>query len=280
MDAEDVPILPKGCKSRRNEHPGTPTGARIHFLYIPKNGGQSIIQAMKTWNRGHVYQMPTLVDGTNDKCTPLASNYALLTGMRGFGYCKDIAESKRGLLTFTALRDPIARTANLFELERRHQSKFFTRVFGTTSLNDWLKTFNKTRKVEEGEAFIRFLGSQQARYLCGYECFLPKTKSLNSERTLLSRAKANLPKIDGITVTDRMDDLIPQLKMHLRFLPVGFKTWPLIEDPNGGNFTSELDAESRKILAGYSRVDMELYQTVDKLAATKTKAAVDCLEKM
>jgi len=90
-------------------------------------------------------------------------------------------------------------------------------------LNQWLKEFNKTEKIEEGEALIRFMGSQQSRFLCGYECFLPKNKSMNDDSFLLARAKKNLPKIDCLGTTEQLFDLIPQLKVHLRWLPVGSK---------------------------------------------------------
>jgi hypothetical protein len=277
IDGEDTE-LPKGCISRRNDHPGTNSGARIQYIHIPKTGGTSIEKAMWGWNHGVVFRNNHVnIDGSNEKCAPASPNYFLLAGHRGYGFCKDIKESKRGLFTFTALRDPVSRAISLYDMEKALKGKFFTRVFGTRPLKEWLREFNKTEKIEEGEAFLRFMGSQQARFLCGYECFLPKNKSMNHESYLLAKAKQNLPLVDAVGITERLNDIIPQLKLHLRWLPVGFRSWPHNNERRGH---SDVDDQARAILASYSQTDMELYKMAEKIAKEKTNKAKDCLAAM
>ena len=233
---------------------------------------------MAAWGHGQVFRDSHLtIDDSNVKCPPESTKFDLLAGHRGMGFCKDIRESRRGLFTFTALREPVERALSLFDAENTFQDKFFTRVFGNKPLKDWLKEFNRTTKIEEGEAFLRFMGSQQARFLCGYECFLPKNKSMNDENFLLSKAKQNLRKLDAIALSEKLADLIPQLKLHLRWLPVGFKTWPHANTRQ--REPTELDAESKAILASYSRTDNKLYKLASQLVQKKTKEAKDCINK-
>ena len=35
--------MPKDCKSRRNDNPGVEDGARVHFIHVPRSGGNSVV---------------------------------------------------------------------------------------------------------------------------------------------------------------------------------------------------------------------------------------------
>lgn len=281
VDQEDVRELPNGCASKRDEHPGLGRGSRAQFIHTPKAGGTSVEKAMFAWEgKGRWFRFNgPLVEGSNSVCPGGTLSADVLAGHRGFGYCRDVDKSDRGLFTFTTVRNALTRAVSLFDMNvKRLKDPLFTRTFGSKPLKEWLKEFNRTTdKVEPGEALVRFMGSQQCRFLCGYECFLPKNRSMNDPNYLFERAKENLLKLDAVGVTERMDELIPQLKFHLRWLPVGFNSWPHDNKVKNPDEKSEMDDDAWEILEQYSQPDMKLHALADELADLKTKEALRCL---
>ena len=218
-------------------------------------------------------------------CPPRVMGASVLTGHRGFGYCRDIEFSPRGTFYFTSLRDPVSRVVslhdyNLLSLSTGGNNKplwegSFKRE---TSLNDMVKRFNRTEEVESGEALLRYAASQQTRFLCGYECMGPHAKGNETytDAFMLKRALANLNKIDAIGITERLNELIPILRLHLEFVPPTFHKWPEANSMSGRR-KSRLDAEAHAILDRWAWADRELYRVADAMAAKQHAHATACL---
>jgi hypothetical protein len=295
------------CKLKRSKHPGVYLGPRIQYIHIPKAGGTSIQEALRIWAAesdgrawSGTFDGPS-TDGSSTKCPPRALDFTTLMGHRGFGFCKDVEESPRGLFTFTAVREPVSRIVSMFDYKTETRNNPNVRkVFGVgsnnkkknnnnnkannneseKSLNDLIKFYNATPEIEPGEARLRFGGSQQARFLCGYQCLGPSAeKGKYSEKELLNRARKNLQKIDALTVVDRLDELIPQLKLHLTFVPPRFTKWPSMNVASVSKTKkSMLDDQSKEILRNWAWVDNIIYKEADKLSRIMHERAVACLK--
>ena len=173
-------ILP-GCRSRRSERPGEKNGLRAQYIHLPKAGGTSIQLAINEWSKQTRHVKLFRYDGnsvahSSVKCPPGATGASFLVGHRGFGFCGYI--NAHPLFTFTAFRSAVSRMVSLFDfnLNKLHQSRA-NKIFGNIPLSALIIRYNLTRKIEPGEALLRYSGSQQARFLCGFECMGPKVEN-------------------------------------------------------------------------------------------------------
>jgi hypothetical protein len=169
--------FPECARSRRLEHPGIGQGPRVQYIHNPKAGGTSIQLGMWEWvksapSASFMKYDSNSVKGSSSKCPGLAFPSTVLAGHRGFGYCRAIENSPRGLFTFTAFRDSVARMVSWFDynLYTINDQRALA-VFGKSGpgLNSLVKRYNSTEKHEFGERLLRYAGQQQARFLCGYE---------------------------------------------------------------------------------------------------------------
>lgn len=174
---QKVKRFPECNSTRRLEHPGVwANSPRVQYIHMPKAGGTSIQQALHEWTKANPgvryfkYDSNT-VGFSSTKCPGGAFSATLLAGHRGFGYCQNIEKSSRGLFTFTAIREPVSRMISWFyyNLEVIHDDRVRA-AFGhqTLSLDELIKKYDSTDQVEYGEKLLRYAGSQQARFLCGY----------------------------------------------------------------------------------------------------------------
>ena len=155
--------------TRRHLHPGVGVGApRVQFIHVPKAGGTSVQKALEAWCASTPKCSMMIFDGSSylsssSRCPPLVHVKTLLTGHRGFGYCREVdSNKKRGLLTFVVLREPVSRIRSLFDYRLLK-----TGVLGkqTEDFSSAIVRFNSTPEIENGEARLRALGMQQTRFL-------------------------------------------------------------------------------------------------------------------
>lgn len=222
--------------------------------------------------------------GTSTKCPSFVKTATILIGHRGFGFCRAVKESSRGLFTFTALRNPVSRMVSLYDYNlQKLQVRRSIQVFGSTgaSLSTLVKRYYATKNVTEvGEMLLRYAGSQQTRFMCGYECMGPDVYGHKDEMTeeyMLQRAKENLRKMDVVGITEKLDQLINLLRFHLTWVPKNFVSWPRDNVLVDTKFVkSELDEESRRILEEWSWTDRELYKEALEINEEKRHIANKC----
>jgi hypothetical protein len=273
------------CKtSRRKENIGiVGNHPRFQYVHVPKTGGTSIQVSMVTWVF-HSEKKITIfkengpgIRGSSFACPLGTLEASMLMGHRGYGYCREIEVSPRGLFTFATFRKGASRIISLFDYNLWREEPRSLRVFGTTPLNKLVKMYNSTPELEEGERILRFHGSQQVRFMCGYECMGPNAY-LNATMTLpfmMKRAIANLKKVDVIGLTEQLNDVIIQLKFHLPFLKRRFGSWPDANEMSNRK-KSLLDEQSMAIIEEWAKPDQQFYEIAKVLYQRKDAIARKC----
>ena len=295
---EDVSDSPKHGKqwvdcasTQRSKHPGMLHSTRLQFVHIPKTGGTTIQEGLNGWVKDNAHISLYLWNvnaymGSSVKCPPRILAHSFYMGHRGWGFCEHVEKSKDGLFTITAVRSAVSRMVSLhdYNLFKRGTGKA-QKYFGSKvevnkhTLKNLVKEFNATQDViEPGEKILRYSGSQQCRFMCGYECLGPNSYKNDTftPEYMLQRALENLRKTDCVAVTDKLNDLIPQLRYHLTYIPNNANGWQT-QNKLPGSMRSTLDDESRAILADWGWADEQLYLEASKIAAEKTKQATRCL---
>jgi hypothetical protein len=284
LNAEYVPTV-EDCKTtKRQKQVGVfNKGPRFQYVHIPKTGGTSIQMEIAQWVFRTDVKIVLMkndepkIRGSSFACPPHVKEASYLIGHRGFGYCEAIEMAPKGLFTFATFRSSVSRIVSLFDYNMGREELRSVRVFGNTPLNTWVKRFNSTPELEEGERLLRFHGSQQVRFMCGYECIGPNAwhNHTISLPYMMKRAVENLKKLDVIGLTEHLNDVIPQLRFHIPYLPGGFKQWP-VENHTTKNKRSVLDEQSLAILAEWGRPDAELYKIASELYKKKEAIARFC----
>jgi len=253
---------------------------------IPKAGGTSVQHVLSRWcaetpRCSYVQWDGSEFRGSSSKCGGLAAEHTILAGHRGFGYCREVETNKRGLISFTVLREPISRIRSLFDYRLAEMNILGK---GIEDLSETIVRFNSTPEVEKGEMRLKWLGVQQARFICGYHCMGPEAvvmaKNLTIEQEadrIMQRAMHNLPKINAIGVLERFPELIPQLKYQFDFVPLAFKAWPR-ENTVKPKKKTVLSDQAMAILRQWARHDIILYERASKLAARKAAEALKCMK--
>ena len=100
-------------------------------------------------------------------------------------------------------------------------------------LSDLIRIYNATAEVvEPGEARLRFGGSQQARFLCGYDCMGPTAfKGPISEADLLARARHNLRRLSAVGRMALSNYLFDSLLFTTLFYGYGFDLYGALHRP-------------------------------------------------
>ena len=276
------------CASRRKERVGFDKGPRLVYLHLPKAGGTSIQTAMRHWVDGapsgkasfRIFNGPSFFQ-SSFACPAGALGYSVLAGHRGYGFCRDVEHATRGTFIFTAFREPVSRIVSLHDYNlitiAAQKDKWEDSFRKGESFSDAIKRFNRTEEVEAGESLLRYAASQQTRFLCGYECMGPNVRGNETytDAFMLRKAKANLRKLDVVGITERLDDLIPVLKMHLQLVPRGFSRWPESNSLPPSK-KSKIDDEAKAILAKWAWADRELYAEADAIAKRMFEEAKRC----
>jgi len=298
-DAEDRAIKKEQkndngeCLTKRFRHPGMSRGLKMQFIHLPKTGGSSVQMAIDDWVQDNSRIQLFLsnsndVRGSSSKCPSRVPEATVLIGHRGWGFCEDVVKDKRGIFTATAVRSAVSRMVSFYDynLLKRSTPKA-QQLYGNTAsvtrhtLSDLVKQYNATTDVvEPGEAILRYSGSQQCRYMCGYQCLGPNARhnATFTPEYMLKKALENLQKTDCVAVTEHLNDLIDQLRFHLKWVPYTFRAW---QEQNRlpSSMKSILDAESKAILEKWGWADQQLYEAAAIIADEKTKQARKCLAK-
>lgn len=172
------------CTSRRTELPGLlGSSPRIQYVHIAKTGGTSIQEGIMRWVKRKPTNLVRLemfngnqVAGSSFRCPPNALSASFLMGHRGMGFCDQVESSPKGLFTFAAFRNPISRMVSIYDYNLKTlKEPRAVRVFGKLNLplRDVVKRFNQSSHVEFGERILRYSGSLQSRYMCGYQVSPP-----------------------------------------------------------------------------------------------------------
>lgn len=224
-----------------------------------------------------VFNGPT-IRGKAINCPHDTKHMYMFAGHRGFGYCKYVEKKNPNMFYFTAIREPISRMISYYDYNKKTRSTFkYRNAFGKgKALNELIIEFNSTKKMEFGERLLRYSGSQQTRFLCGYDCFGPTAKRISDEE-MLKRALKNLKRVDALTTLKNMNDLFLQLRFHTEIVPIRLNRWPhanTIKLPK-----SKVSPQAYAILKEWSYNDEKLYNQAKIIGERKTKIAKTCLEK-
>lgn len=267
-------------------------GPTLQYVHLPKTGGTSVQLAMVRWT--YYSSRNTLlfksdeasIKGSSTICPPGAEAASILIGHRGFGFCGEVERSPRGLVTFATFRRSASRIVSLVDYNVNRMNPRAMRLFGREPLATLIKRYNSTRDVvEEGEALLRFAGSQQVRFMCGYECLGPNAAH-NQTITLgfmMQRAMENVDKLDMIGLTEELNECIRQVRFHLALQRPSFSEWPEANGAPGNKRRKSsvvllMDDEAKAILDEWARPDQELYEHAKARYLKKQAIARHCLK--
>ena len=140
--------------------------------------------------------------------------------------------------------------------------------------------FNKTTEIEHGEFLLRYSGSQQARFMCGYQCLGPAGRA-KTEEELLKRALENLkgPNMGAVGYLDRFADMLTVLRLHLKWVPPHQKAWPEVNVVKTAA-KSVLIPEAAAVMRAWAWVDIKLYEEAVKIADRMIEEANSCFAKV
>ena len=85
----------------------------------------------------------------------------------------------------------------------------------------------------------------------------------------------NLRNIDVLGLTEKLDEVLYQLKFHLRGFP--FAKWPEANEIKPTQ-KSELDNEAAEIMRRWAWVDLAMYEKAEKIFRGKTNFARRCMK--
>ena len=271
----------EACQSRRREKAGfTSSRTKLIYVHIPKAGGMSIQYGLQMWARRErlrYLKFDGPFGGSSDACPPNALTRGVLMGHRGFGYCKGV-EQRGPHVHLVVFREPISRIVSYYDYSttKYHSDKWDQFPKGK-SLSEIIKRFNATVELEKGERILRYAGSQQARFMCGYRCMGPAAVGHPiPEEELLARALENLDLADVVGILERLGDVMPQLRLHLSWVPPGVHGFGR-RNEHAKTRKSELDQEAEAILREWSATDLALYKKAEELSLSKAARARECL---
>lgn len=188
------------------------------------------------------------------KCPKNLGLASIVVGDRAVGFCQD--KAKRSMRTVVVLANPVQRMYQA--LVERLEVKDVSRI---------IRNINSTAGVEEdAEVFLKKVGKEQARYLCGVDC---------DEAKLVESALANLLKADVVAFGDRLDLAVPQLKYALpSVVPKAFQGFAA---PSPQQPRNVLDADVRAILKQWAQPDLAVFQQALRQFAQLDRQAKSCL---
>ena len=294
------------CKqSLLSKRPGRENSMGVHFLHIQKAGGTSIQLEMTKWAKKESIPALEQVYGGEyweAKNQVRMNHIGLLQGHRGYGYSKDLYMEP--LYVIVVLREPVSRFISFFDYTFDNHLMPREVWARDITLEEVMKSYRKTREkcfscllpggvASVSDKTIHQRLSMQMQFLCGYDCVvwdknqlhnrLDKGKHLAnmpfkySLEEMYEKAVTNLKKCHSVGVLTHLDDIIPQIRMHIDWIPPDFTSWP--KDNAKKNKASKLSKEMTAYLKDLLRLETELYQLAVQLAQNKTKTAKRCLLK-
>lgn len=287
--------------------PGGNLSFPVQFVHIPKAGGTSVQEIFLKAAR---FKKLSVLEKDNGGPFWVEKRRAgVYLGHRGFGFSSKL-QNRVGedVLYVVALRDPIKRFVSSFSYRLVSPEPLFREMvewWGDRDINDVIKEYYEFVKsggdthAQETPKQIRTLRRllhQQIDYVCGFDC-VPlfagddaefESDYLNSPAVTLSleqkfaKASRNLRRADVVVVLDRLDDVVKQMKVNVKWWPatigkIGETRPQQVKTPSKRSTT--LNDESRKILGELLREDSKLYARAVEIGVTKAKNAAACLRK-
>ena len=280
----------------------------VHFIHLPKAGGTSVQDTLREWAKtAHIPVVHRDNGGPDLRVAGLRNaTRGVLIGHRGYGFARG---APRARFTLVALREPVARIISLFDYLRDQdrgltpELKRLSRTWSRSSLDDVVASYNATwhadaSALEPGGAAslsdrsLHRVLSAQTQYLCGYDCVMLMSddpaerqasyRSSNAVRLSadekLARALRNLEAVDAVAVLTRLDDLVPQMRTRLGWIPASFSSFPH-DNAVKPVRKSEPTPATRALLAKFGSHDAKLYAKAVELADAKTSRALACLQR-
>lgn len=158
----------------------------------------------------------------------------------------------------------------------------YRRVWANKELEDLVIEYNNTLsmglseddpKLKWPRAFVG-LSKQQTSFMCGYNCIGIQGRKVPDEEKL-RLALENLKKCDVVTIMEELDAFIPQLRMHVNWVPEKLHHFPKENHHHGKH--SVLSDRAKAIVREWASIDMKLYEEAVKIHKKKTELAKKCL---
>jgi hypothetical protein len=257
----------------------------MQFVHIPKAGGTTIQMALQRWTKGMPHYLHNGGHGVNWTC-PGIMERGLMYGHRGFGFC-DRFEKRYGEKAFymVAMREPVSHFRSLFDFmmnELFGPGSEQYRLWGNKELADLVEEYNHTLSLGlnatdprmRGPKIFVNMAKQQVSFMCGWNC-VDFHKFGITEDVMLRNALKNLQRAEVVVKMEHLNDMIEQLKFHVGWMSPKEKRFPHDNVVPTGK-RSHLTEAAVQIIAGWSKLDLELYEHVKKRHRELTAIAKKC----
>lgn len=237
------------------------------FLHIRKTAGCSV----RNWLRNRFHVQECLLEChtvANRAVDP--SPYQFVTGHVGFDYRERFT---RRPICFVVLRDPVERALSAFYFFQRHDARYLRWLQDTLPRQEAEDRVRFTQRANE-LPLVEFLEREPtvARKLLGdvqTRCLLSRPgPEPRPEGEMLDEARRNLESCEVVGLTERLGATLSRL--------AGYMGWEDDSDaiphdnPTAGRpGVGEIPPRARAILADWNRLDLELYQTAERLSETQ-----------
>jgi hypothetical protein len=248
-----------------NYLPGRAVGRPIQYIHVPKCGGTSVqayLQSMADeFGLKIVRNDDMFMRDGNLKPQKVYKSACIFVGHRPFGWDNSYQTLSTPLYVIT-IREPLSLAISLFDYIQSHTHPTLKHVRDSYG--------NKSLSENVGQRNVHILHSVtffQARYL--YEL----QDCRNTSKT--GCALEVLDRIQCIAVTDRLDDLIFQLRWRTRWLGIKMESFPKLNGVKDGLNSSELLPEALSTLVAEMKTgaDFHVYQRARQLHMQRTEEA-------
>ena len=254
----------------RHRAPGrSSTDPPLLFLHVPRTAGTSATKMIA--QRFPAGETRSVLEGVFEGDP---DDHAFLAGHLDASFP---TRYRTPPVTFTLLREPLARALSMWNFARRETYERYrtTGMRGTPAADVMWRFASTAQDHSLEEVLLRvpaaarpFLGSMQTAYLMGQDFAMHV--QVPTTREDLDRAKAHLEQIDVIGLVEDFDASMDWLARRMGWCGFG-AGW--VENVSGLQSTlAELDPAAVEILTEWNQLDLELYEYAGQLAAERRPA--------